>query len=1107
MACEIFVGDDSIHSHEIKYIESLREDLESLEEEYYILANLRIPSQVDFLVIKRDGIFIIELKDWIGKIIGPLNGNWKILSKNNIEKDMGVNPYHQIQNLYYELSNYLNKNKKKFLPPHVCSQISFKDIKSLIVITPNLEPISEIEEHTKIKVIGYPELKKILTHEKSKSLFLKNDEILRLIKTLNLKKSTKFFLYGKHEFENSKTKYLTSIINDFKSLKKFYVPLELYAYQSEKHYKITKSINLIDELNKHNQLLILGDAGTGKSTLMKMLSYEIAQQFQKNKLNLIPLIIPLHLYDKEKEGLYGLIKDIFNNHQIKIKTKDLEDIFNSQNVFLFIFDGLNEIPAKDSFHAFKEIERFLLGKDRHKFIFVTRDEGNISLLDNPQRIYINDFSQKHIFNYLERIFQDKKASSLNLDRVWHDLSPYLESLPRTPLIAYILGELLLSGINLSSLSKFYLFREFTKEIPLREAKKSEAISSTYLYEIELFLSEIAYKMSEEMQFSISENKFIQFIKHLWFSLKENNRIHSSETEIINCLQNNVFLKQGRNQVYFLHPQFQEFFAALKLAEIYKEEKAIGLEKIADFKWNGVSEFALSIVDNVENLLNYAAMEENYHLIGKCLRGDAGEKAKEVAQKIVEEMLNSSSPEAKMNGIGILKIARNTYYAFKKLLELLSKEEEALIAFFEENGYQVYAPDYKSKLSIKRFINEYLPPDGYELVDLNMFNSFLELEKILSKIIGSNNPELIKIIEDIDNFSISARGITTEILGNIYLKEIESKIFDFIESRLDPSIEPAIEVRASALLNVIYWPDQENPRIKKIYAQQWEKPTATEEFPGFIGLDFKAIKTLNFDDYVIPFWHKEAGEKLQRLNEVEIEDYLKIIEYLIQCYKNPARAKEENEFIKSLKIKINNNRNDKETRSFKIEQLIYPKKYNLKFFHTIINAIASTNSETALNKLLKYSYNDDIHMAFLAIMGLEMMKLNTYFRGKIHPEIEKINKRISIVIEHFFKELELIGVDILLTLSQFDFKNDSPFIKTNEVIKNLLKYPKNRDLIEDILLKALVKDLDTSNIIYEWLAEIGSKKTAEKIESLLKSARLEESEEIKNVLNKLYGKNI
>lgn len=179
------------HPSEREALSFLYKRLKPSDEPYWLLSNFEIPPQVDLLIIKRDGLFLAELKHCEGgRVVGSLNGDWKILDEKGqvldiLNRGMAENPYQQLLHQYHKLRDLLQKMRPKFLKgPDRCE---FTDIKKLLVFVPALPPGSEIDVGDKLRpprgaVLGLEELPEFLYTHRSRGLFFKDEEIKALIK-------------------------------------------------------------------------------------------------------------------------------------------------------------------------------------------------------------------------------------------------------------------------------------------------------------------------------------------------------------------------------------------------------------------------------------------------------------------------------------------------------------------------------------------------------------------------------------------------------------------------------------------------------------------------------------------------------------------------------------------------------------------------------------------------------------------------------------------------------------------------------------------------------------------------------------------------------------
>src|SRR3712207_2500502 len=127
-----------------------------------MLANFSVGGRsIDLVILKRDAIFILELKHCDGQVFGGVNGTWRVVSKNGSSKQLNPgrkNPYNQVISYFYNFTNFLNEHKTEILSEQKASDVDFRSAKRVIVIVPTLEPGSEIELDWKVQAKGLDEL-------------------------------------------------------------------------------------------------------------------------------------------------------------------------------------------------------------------------------------------------------------------------------------------------------------------------------------------------------------------------------------------------------------------------------------------------------------------------------------------------------------------------------------------------------------------------------------------------------------------------------------------------------------------------------------------------------------------------------------------------------------------------------------------------------------------------------------------------------------------------------------------------------------------------------------------------------------------------------------
>jgi hypothetical protein len=189
VAVQVWIGEKPEHPQERRAIVALANGLERLDGLYLILANFSVGGRnIDLVVIKQDGIFIIELKYCDGKVFGDVNGPWFVEGSNGQRKRLNPgrkNPYNQVISYYYSLINFLNDNRPNLLSAQKAHTVDFRTCRRLVVIAPLIQEGSKIETDWKVDLRGLDELPAYLVTERSSEVDLSHDEMQRIPEMLH----------------------------------------------------------------------------------------------------------------------------------------------------------------------------------------------------------------------------------------------------------------------------------------------------------------------------------------------------------------------------------------------------------------------------------------------------------------------------------------------------------------------------------------------------------------------------------------------------------------------------------------------------------------------------------------------------------------------------------------------------------------------------------------------------------------------------------------------------------------------------------------------------------------------------------------------------------
>lgn len=188
VAVQVWIGEKPENPNERKAIIALASGLERLDGMYIMLANFSVGGHtIDLVILKRDAIFILELKHCDGRVFGGVNGPWKVVSRGGSTKHLNPgrkNPYNQVISYFYSFTNFLNDHKSEIVSAQKAPDIDFRSAKRVIVVVPTLEEGSEIELDWKVQVKGLDELPTYLVVERSAGIELSDEALVRIPRLL-----------------------------------------------------------------------------------------------------------------------------------------------------------------------------------------------------------------------------------------------------------------------------------------------------------------------------------------------------------------------------------------------------------------------------------------------------------------------------------------------------------------------------------------------------------------------------------------------------------------------------------------------------------------------------------------------------------------------------------------------------------------------------------------------------------------------------------------------------------------------------------------------------------------------------------------------------------
>lgn len=372
-------------------------------------------------------------------------------------------------------------------------------------------------------------------------------------------------------------KYLQQTITDQAEWEKRYAPLfarfeklDLLARFSSDKADPEPLLNLIQ---KHHQLVILGVAGAGKTTSIRRVTLEAAQKALDSAPN-APIPVPVPLRDYGPPNVESLIGVKFRRWGL-----GFQDLTNDlwEGKFLLVFDGLNEVAEARKEDCYKELRHFLKEFPQNRYLFTARIEGyrdDFLAIDEKSTptCKIQPLSRDQIENYARRNLREIEGGA---DRLIEQLRLHENSVWQNP--ASLVH---LASVPLYLQMLILTFKELDR-IPRNEGELLLKYVDHILSELEPgkdaghydsqlkkeLLSSVAWEMREagltsSAPLRLARDAFTKRLRKLMdtFLASRNFTTQDIWDEIQN---NNLFIVQDEKMIW-PHPLFQDLFLGLEL---------------------------------------------------------------------------------------------------------------------------------------------------------------------------------------------------------------------------------------------------------------------------------------------------------------------------------------------------------------------------------------------------------------------------------------------------------------------------------------------------------------------------------------------------------------
>jgi len=384
--------------------------------------------------------------------------------------------------------------------------------------------------------------------------------------------------------------YLNKYLHDLSHVKTFlcrykarhiadvYYPLRIGNwYWDEESTKIESSHDLFHE---SNYVLIKGDAGSGKSTLMKYIVYDTI----KNKSS-IPILISLREVKKENSITRLVLKEITDN-----KVAQNENIAKKMMIegsFTFLFDGYDEVLSIIKNDVLSDIEKFTKVYNNNKYVITSRHNSNIGSISFFNDYVIMPLEMNEIKEFVNLNVKEEIAKNIIKSLKYSVNSNVGVSLDNILILSiYILTHQSFGSAPMIASGLYTRIIEalFTEHDSLTKAGFTrEYISRLSRYEIEKILQVFSFitYFQEQFEFNFSQiNSWFDTIK------ESSNIMEFVNIDLIDDLVEALSLwLVDEGEYTFIHRSIQEYYCALYISDFRYDKKSEFYEKILEMYFN------------------------------------------------------------------------------------------------------------------------------------------------------------------------------------------------------------------------------------------------------------------------------------------------------------------------------------------------------------------------------------------------------------------------------------------------------------------------------------------------------------------------------------------
>jgi len=352
--------------------------------------------------------------------------------------------------------------------------------------------------------------------------------------------------------------------------------------------KLIKTESVKSLFKDTNFITIIGDAGSGKSTLIKHLFITTFVEAYK-----APILVNLRDIEAGNNGLEICIFENILQNKLSPNDRYIKKLLEDGS-FLFFLDGYDEIKAKDKQEITKKLEIFIDKYSKNSFILTSRPYSNIEYFKSFHNYSIQNLNKEDQISFVKLQIKDERLSKKIIESIKEvDNNLYINSFLKNSLLLtlYIMAY----SKNSSIPSNKYVFYRRVFDVLFAEHDSATKIGFERDIKTQLNQESLEEVLKIFCFLSYFDNNF-DFKKDYIFKTLEtikdkNNDLKFRNNDFIEDMKLSIGLWVEDCGIYsFSHRSMQEYFASVYVSNIRNlENKVMVYEKIvtlsSDIRFN------------------------------------------------------------------------------------------------------------------------------------------------------------------------------------------------------------------------------------------------------------------------------------------------------------------------------------------------------------------------------------------------------------------------------------------------------------------------------------------------------------------------------------------